>query len=83
MNKCAQRFLIKLLSALVCMALWGSQAAAQQPTPGQNISRVSGVAGGFSALRIPECLLNARATVLGKEISRGLKLGMEETNYAG
>jgi hypothetical protein len=42
------------------------------------------VAGGFSALRIPEWLLNARAAVLGKEISRGLKLGMnKETNYAG
>jgi len=41
------------------------------------------VAGGFSALRIPEWLLKARATVLGKEISRGLKLGMKETNYAG
>jgi hypothetical protein len=41
------------------------------------------VAGGFSALRIPEWLLNAGATVLGKEILRGLKLGMKENNDAG
>ncbi len=44
MKKCAQSFLIKLLSALVCMALCGPAAAAQTtPTPGQNINRVSGV----------------------------------------
>lgn len=85
MNKCVQPIFTKVFLGLMFSAVCALIAGLQQPTPGQNNNNVSDVAGEFSALRIREWLLHARATVLGKEISRGLKLGMnmEETNYAG